>query len=65
MQICIHRKDNLPKPVNHRLTGGWGVGGGGWGGGWTNPTTSEDSQAMISYKLVSDCKALGPIISEL
>ena len=20
MQICIHRKDNSPKPVNHRLT---------------------------------------------
>ena len=20
MQICIHRTDNLPKPVNHRLT---------------------------------------------
>ena len=20
MQICIHRKDNLSKPVNHRLT---------------------------------------------
>ena len=20
MQICIHRKDNSPKPMNHRLT---------------------------------------------
>ena len=27
MQICIHRKDNSPKPVYHRLTlKGWGQG---------------------------------------
>ena len=27
--------------------------------------TSEDSQHMISYRLVSHCKPLGPIISEI
>ena len=32
---------------------------------FSNLTTSEDSQPMISYRLVSHCKPLGPIISEL
>ena len=31
----------------------------------SNLTTSEDSQPMISYKVVSHCKPLGPIISKL
>ena len=31
----------------------------------SNLTTSEDSQPMISYKLVSQCKPLGPIIREI
>ena len=31
----------------------------------SNLTTSKDSQPIISYKLVSHCKPLGPIISEL
>ena len=53
MQICMHRKDNSPKPVNHHLTLK------------ENMTTSEDFHAMISYKLVSHCKLLGSIISEV
>ena len=28
-------------------------------------TTSEDSQHMTAYKLVSHCKPVGPIISKL
>ena len=35
------------------------------GGPRSNLTTSKDSQPMISYKLVSHCKPLGQIISEL
>ena len=31
----------------------------------SNLTTSKDSYHMISYRLVSHCKPLGPIISEL
>ena len=105
MQICIHWKDNSPKPVNHCLTLKEGpkvksdirrfpahnilqV-------GFTlktsrinnkqiiipfkfgcphltlkeglkvNLTTSEDSQPMISYRLVSHCKPIGPIIREI
>ena len=34
-------------------------------GPWSNLITSEDSLPMISYKLVSHCTPLGPIISEL
>ena len=51
MQICILRKDKSPKPVNHRLTLK--------GGPRSNLTTSEDSQPMISYRLVLHCKPLG------
>ena len=47
MQICIHWKDNSSKTVNPK----------------SDLTTSEDSQPMISYILVSHCKPLGPIIS--
>ena len=54
MQICIHQKDNSPKPVNHRLTLKEGP-----------KVTPQDSQPMISYRLVYDPKPLGPIISEL
>ena len=57
MQIFIHRKDNSPKPVNHRLTLKEGP--------KVKSKTSEDSQPMISYKLDSYCKPLGPIISKL
>ena len=53
MQMCIHRTDNSPKPVNHRLT----LKGGG--GDKVNLTTSEDSQSMISYNLVSHCNPPG------
>ena len=45
MQICIHRNDNSPKPVNHHLTLKEAQG--------QNMKTSEDSQPMASYKLVS------------
>ena len=31
----------------------------------SNLTTSEDSQPMISYRLVSHCKPVGPIIREI
>ena len=56
MQICIHHKDNSPNPVNHCLI---------WRGQRLNLTTSENSQPMISCRLVSHCKPLGPIISNL
>ena len=45
--------DNSPKPVNHHLTLKRGP--------KSNVTTSEHSQPIISYKLVSHCKPLGPI----
>ena len=59
MQICIHRKDNSPKPVNHWV---WP-----WRRGpMSNLTTLGDSsQPMISYRLVSHCKPLRPIINAL
>ena len=31
----------------------------------SNPTTPEDSQPMISYRLVGHSKPLGPIIREI
>ena len=106
MQICIHRKDNSPKPVNHCLTLTEGpkvksenirrfpahdllqdsfilqtsrtnnkpvISTFTFGYCYltlkrdprSNPTTSKDSQPMISYMLVSHYKPLGPIISEL
>ena len=55
MQICIHRKDNSPKPVNHRLTLKEGQ----------KVKADEDSQPTISCNLVSHCKPLGSIINEL
>ena len=58
MQICIHRKDNSRK---HCRTIVWP-----WRRGpRSNLKTTEDSQPMTSYKLVSYCKPLGPIISQL
>ena len=57
MQICILRKDNSPKPVNHCLTLKEG------------PKVNSDHIRILPahdfFKLVKHCKPLGPIISKL